>query len=451
MAWERNIGNIIEGRSGRIYRSGDIKIQVRTAMQAFEKKGIRGGDRLILPTANPVEFLTGLLALWNLGACAIPVPASLTRSELQSVLKHSRILLPAARGIGRRGQEPVGEEALVLYTSGTTAEPRGAVLTFSALAAKFSVLSRHVETGPWNRVLCLLPLHFGHGLITNVLWPWLSSKDVVIFTGKGLETVSRLGETIDRYEVNFFSSVPAVWRWIFHAGVPRPRKKTLKRAFCGSARLELPVWKSAQSWMNAPLTNVYGMTETASVIAGTEPGEPPEDGLVGRGWGCEFEIRNARDGTGEVWARTASAMQGYLGQPERTRAVFQNGWLRTGDAGYVDARGRLHLKSRLDDVINKAGQKIYPDEVEEVLKESGGVAEACVFGEPHAVFGQEVAAAVVLRRGGLPAVRRWCDHRLSPFKIPRKWYELKEMPTIRGGKISRRKVAEFCRRAEDGH
>jgi acyl-CoA synthetase (AMP-forming)/AMP-acid ligase II len=316
------------------------------------------------------------------------------------------------------------------------------------LAAKFEGLSRHVDPGGWRRVLCVLPVNFAHGLITNCLWPWLAGRDLVVLPSGNMEVLGRLGELVDQFEADFLSTVPSIWRWVLHSGVAAPARGTLKRVHCASAPLDGELWERARAWAGAPLANAYGITETASWIAGTE--ERPDDGLVGRPWGCDIEVRDTTDGAGTVWVRAASLMRGYLGRPDLTAAAVRDGWFRTGDMGYLDAEGRLHLKGRVDDVINKGGLKVFPDELESLLRGCPGVADVCVFAEPHAMFGEAVGAAVVLRGTDLAGVQAWCDERLSSFKVPTAWYELKEIPRNERGKVNRRKLSETCRGSTHG-
>ncbi|HRY30110.1 MAG TPA: class I adenylate-forming enzyme family protein [Elusimicrobiota bacterium] len=444
-----NLGPLIDGKTGEVHEGGALKSRIRRRAAELAVEGILGGDRVALAYGNSPELLIDLLALWERHACAIPLDPGLPASEVERVLQHAEarmLLSPGRTQRLRDSSRREAGEALILYTSGTTALPKGIVHTFEGLASKFRALTENIEAASWKTVLCLLPMHFGHGLICNCLWPWLASRGLVLFPSNDLEVFSRLGEAVDRYRADFFSTVPSIWRWVLHTGAAAPRMKTLKRVHCASAPLDEPLWEQANAWTaGAPVVNVYGTTETAGWIAGTAPGERPEDGSVGGGWGCEFQVREAREGVGEVWARTDALMKGYLGRPEMTAAVLRAGWYRTGDLGRLDDRGRLHLRGRLDDVINKAGLKIYPDDVEEVLKQCAGVADVCVFGEPHPLFGEEVAAAVVLKGDALSRVQSWCDGKLAGFKIPRKWYPLKEIPRNERGKVSRRRVLELCR------
>jgi acyl-CoA synthetase (AMP-forming)/AMP-acid ligase II len=448
----RQAGPIIDGKTGDVLDAAALRRRIDRRKDALAADGLRAGDRVALAHGNSPDFFVDLAALWALGASAVPVDPSQAAPERDGVLRHSgarRLLAPGRdeRLPGADGAAGESDEALVLYTSGTASRPKGVVHTFAGLAAKFAALSAVVDARAWNRVLCLLPTHFGHGLVCNSLWPWLTGRELAVFPSNDLGVLARLGETIDLHRADFFSTVPSIWRWILHTGVRPPEGGTLKRVHCASAPLEAPLWERAGAWAGgAPVVNVYGTTETAGWIAGTDAGERPEDGLVGRGWGCEFEARGARDGVGEIWARTDSLMRGYLGRPDLTSAVVRDGWYRTGDVGRVDADGRVRLKGRLDDMINTAGLKVHPDEVEEVLRGCDEVADVCVFGRPHPVLGEEVAAAVVLRGGDLPRVRAWCDGRLSPHKAPRQWFPLDRIPRNERGKVSRRQVAETCGR-----
>jgi acyl-CoA synthetase (AMP-forming)/AMP-acid ligase II len=443
-------GALIDGPTGAVCEGRALSERLLRRKEALSNLGVRATDRVAMTGGNSPDYLIDVLALWSLGACAIPVPPSATEVELSRVLEHSQAQMVISPAGDKRLKPSISREsgeALILYTSGTTSDPKGVVHTLEGLRTRFETTSRHLDSASWKRVLCMLPLHFGHGLICNGLWPWLGSKDLVLFPSNDLEALSRLGEHVDRYRVDFFSSVPSMWNWVLHTGAKPPRENTLKRVACASARLDRPLWEGARAWLGgAPLANVYGTTETASWIAGTDGLEPPDDGLVGKGWGCAFEARRTENGVGEIWAKTGALMKGYLGRPDLTAEVVRDGWFRTGDLGFIDARERLHLKGRIDDVINKSGMKVYPDEVEDVIKLCAGVADACVFAEAHPIFGEEVAAAVVAAPDALPRVRAWCEARLSPFKIPRSWHCVESLPRGERGKLSRRRVSELFKK-----
>ena len=177
-------------------------------------------------------------------------------------------------------------DALILFTSGTTGAPKGVVHTHRSLLARWAALQQRLGTRAFRHTLCALPTHFGHGLICNALYPWLTGQDLHVLPPFRSDVLIQLGAIVDSYDVTFLSSVPAMWRLILRASRP-PRSGSLERVFCGSAPLCTQLWTDIQGWAGTrDVWNVYGMTETASWMTGSSGAEvDPEDGLVGDPWG----------------------------------------------------------------------------------------------------------------------------------------------------------------------
>ena len=189
---------------------------------------------------------------------------------------------------------PADDDALILFTSGTTGQPKGVVHTHRSLRARWTALRRSLGLESFRRTLCLLPTHFGHGLICNCLFPWLSGQHLFIVPPFKPDLILGLGALLDEHEITFLSSVPTVWRLALKTSAP-PRSGRLERVFCGSAPLSSHLWSDIRRWTGArDVWNAYGITETGSWLAGTSLGSfTPEDGLVGEPWGGKIEIVRA--------------------------------------------------------------------------------------------------------------------------------------------------------------
>ena len=423
------------------------------------------------------EFFADLLAVWEIGACAVCVNPMLTLPELSAILDLTkpRVVISSAAGLrqgrietrvaslndeslisvddadGDRGSA-LDDPALILFTSGTTGAPKGVVHSFRSLLARLALNREHIPRAERQVTLCPLPTHFGHGLIGNSLTPLLDGGHIVLVTGD-LQTASALGELIDEYGVTFMSSVPTMWKIVAKVGA-RPRKNSLQRVHVGSAPLSGSVWSNIIEWGGTQnVVNMYGMTETANWIGGASAAEhAPEDGLVGRPWGGQFAVLGTAGdlrgrGSGEILVQSPSLMAGYYDQPGLSRDVLLGGWFRTGDLGEIDARGVLRLTGRAKHEINRAGLKVYPEEIEMLLERSDLVAEVCVFAIADDLSGETVGVALVPANPGmfkLQDLKSWCSERLVREKQPQKWFVVDQISKNERGKVNRTDVMRAC-------
>ena len=263
--------------------------------------GVEPDDRVFLHYGNTLEVFVDLLAIWSAGACAIPIDTRLTAFEVETLAMAARpklalwqddhghqiaactmaqgcrvepALKEAAAGAWEdhpaHGRFPIlDRDALILFTSGTTGQPKGVVHTHRSLRARWITLQQALGLNAYQRTLCLLPTHFGHGLICNCLFPWLYGNDLYVLPSFNAEILMRLGNILDAHDITFMSSVPAVWRIALKMAAP-PKKRSLRRVFCGSAPLSGVLWRDIAKWTGArDVWNSYGITETGSWVAGT--------------------------------------------------------------------------------------------------------------------------------------------------------------------------------------
>jgi acyl-CoA synthetase (AMP-forming)/AMP-acid ligase II len=359
-----------------------------------------------------------------------------------------------------RGDVHLDRDAIILFTSGTTGQPKGVVHTHRSLRARWMGLRQSIGLDGFDRTLCLLPTHFGHGLICNCLFPWLSGRELFIAPPFKPDLLADLGKVIDEHQISFLSSVPAVWRLALRLARP-PGRGSLRRVFIGSAPLTAQLWNGVREWAGTrQVLNAYGITETGSWLAGTTiPDFAPEDGLVGVPWGGiirvlrQSEPEAVRDPSseclpgesGHVWVQTPALMRGYLDRDDLTSKVVSAGWFLTGDIGVVDDRGILYLRGREREEINKGGMKVHPADVDSVVERFGGTMEVCCFGYPDRLLGEEVGIAVVLSDDNqLDDLVSWTRRHLAEHQVPHRWYLLREIPRTSRGKVNRASVAEQC-------
>jgi oxalate---CoA ligase len=426
---------------------------------------IRRGSIVAILHNGSAHFFADLFAVWRLGAAAACLDSTLTDEELRLIIEVAKpvALLVDRRSVADVASIPVIEldtaptpsfsapavaavpqdPALVLFTSGTTAEPKGVVLSFRALWARLSANIDAIGTVNLARTLVTLPTHFGHGLIGNALTPLMAGGDIVLHP-PGLFLSQNLSRVIDEHRITFMSSVPALWRAATR-GNP-PAGSTLARVHVGSSPLSAKLWSDIAHWTRAEVVNCYGLTETANWVAGASShSEGIADGLLGIPWGCTVAVLDGdgtirKSGEGELLVKSPAVMSGYLARPDLTKMGLSNGWLHTGDRGRVDDRGWIWFSGRMKDQINRAGFKIEPAEIDLLLERHPAVAEACVFGIPDPISGEAVVAAVRLAEGASaspPGLKSWCLQHLRREAVPERFYIVDAIQRTPVGKVSR--------------
>ncbi len=492
MYLDLRVGTLTEALSERHWDADTVVGQFLRRAAFYERAGLRRGDRVFICFGNNLEFFADLLALWHLGACVIPIDTRLTTFEMETLARAAAPrfalhlgttdsqLCTALESAGtasldsiEAGSGPLptqippnalalDQDALVLFTSGSTGNPKGVVHTHRSLRARWMGLRQSVGIERYRRTLCLLPTHFGHGLICNCLYPWLSGQDLVIAPAGSVDVAMRLGKLLDQHAITFMSSVPPVWRVALKTSRP-PTAGSLQRVFCGSAPLSAHLWKQIQEWSGTrEVCNAYGITETGSWVAGTTVGDfEPEDGLIGVPWGSVIRIMKSSTAalppglgdeygvgdSGFVWLNTPALMKGYLGRDDLTEQVVSHGWFMTGDIGTLDTRGWLYLRGRERDEINRGGTKIYPADIESVVERFAGATDVCCFALDDQLYGQILGIAVVLaepRDENLHGLHAWLKRHLATFQLPSRWYVLEAIPRTSRGKVNRASVAAAC-------
>jgi acyl-CoA synthetase (AMP-forming)/AMP-acid ligase II len=494
MFLDRTVGSLTDPLDGRNWGASEVLSLVRSRVERYAELGLKRSNRVFLHHGNTLEFFVDLLAIWELGGCVVPVDGRLTPFEVEVLAQAAKPRFSVWKGetdpnlaatlaaidvqilsqwdqkdlLKKPAHAPssagfsMDDDALVLFTSGTTGQPKGVVHTHRSLRARWMSLREKLGLDSYRRTLCLLPTHFGHGLICNCLFPWLSGEDLFVGAPFRPDLVMRLGTLIDQHEITFMSSVPSMWKLALKTTKP-PTSRTLKRVFCGSAPLSATVWKSVQEWTGtAEVFNAYGITETGSWLAGTTvPGFVPEDGLIGEAWGGVIRVLKGKSTeispafaelcqpgeSGYVWVNTPALMRGYLDRDDLTRAVVSQGWFVTGDIGYMDDRGCLYLRGREREEINKGGMKVYPGDIDAVIERFPETTDVCTFAFDEPLQGEDVGIAVVLRSTDDATLRRlyeWARLHLAKHQMPQRWYLVDEIPRTSRGKVNRVTVAQRC-------
>jgi malonyl-CoA/methylmalonyl-CoA synthetase len=431
--------------------------------------------------ARPTGAWTaGFLGIIEAGGIAVPLSPLHTDRELLYVLQDAEVEVllvdeahrERAEALGVRsltlgdlqgaGAAPApstaGDGALMLYTSGTTGKPKGAILTHANLEAQTRLLGEAWGMGEADRLLHALPLHHMHGVVIALL--------TVLQAGGSVELLPRfeaehVWEGMRRSTV--WMGVPTMYHKLLESfdQVPEETKvrwaeaaRGLRLATSGSAALPATLairWEEVAGVI--PLER-FGMTELGVALSNPLAG-PRKVGSVGRPLsgvevrvvseeGVEVEPGEA----GEIVVRGATVFAGYWRREEATREAFREGWFRTGDTATVDEEGYVRILGRTSvDILKSGGYKLSALEIEEVLREHPGVGEVAVVGLPDEAWGQRVVAVVVPRTGTTQPVteeevRTFCRERLAPYKVPRRVVLAEELPRNAMGKVVKQALVE---------
>jgi len=435
--------------------------------------GVRPGDRVALLAAPSATAIALLAAAGRVGACVAPLGTGLTAPELAAagieigprIVVHDGEHATVAGALGvptlrlealaasagdahapATGLDP-NAPAVAVLTSGTTGRPKAALLSCASMAASAGAWSAALpHAAGW--LLCLGLAHVaGLGVAWRAIGAGVPLNVVPAFDAEAVLDALRHGPA------SHVSLVPTQLARLLDAddaaGAARAATGDqahpgLRAVLLGGAPIPpaLVTRALAAGW---PVVPTYGLTEAGSGVTALATADAASrPGSAGRPLpGVHVRIADpAADGTGEIQVRTPAAFSGYLGRPEATAAAFDpDGWLRTGDAGRLDADGFLHVLDRRDDLLVSGGESVFPAEVEATIVEHPAIAEAGVVGRPDPTWGAVPVAAVVLRPG-TPAptsaeLRAFCLARLAPYKVPDAFFVVASLPRTASGKLRR--------------
>ncbi len=340
-----------------------------------------------------------------------------------------------------------GDVALLLHTSGTTSRPKLVPLTQANLLLSSRSVAEVLHLNPEDRCLSLMPLFHIHGLVAGLLASLVAGATVLCAPGfQATSFFSWLATS----GATWYTAVPTMHQTILararhNAATLGTHKLRLVRS--SSAPLHPSVWDQLETTFGVPVLNAYGMTEAAHQISSVRlPGGERYRNTVGTSTGLEIAIMTAEGAllrpneTGEVVLRGPQLTGGYLEPAGANETAFHGEWFRTGDQGFLNTEGLLTLTGRLKELINSGGEKISPYEVEDALLQHPGISQAVAFAAPHALLGEQVAAAVVLRPGFTVTDRdllQAAAKQLARAKLPRQILFVPEIPLGPTGKLQR--------------
>jgi long-chain acyl-CoA synthetase len=449
----------------------------------LKAKGVGSGDRVGLMLPNVPYFPAIYYGILRAGATVVPMNVLLKGREVSYYLGDSGTKVvfawhgfaeAAEEGAAQAGAECIlvapgefeqlvfshepdpdvadrapDDTAVILYTSGTTGQPKGAELTHSNLRSNTSAMIGFTDFDETDVLLGALPLFHSFGQTCTMNSAVCSGATVTMIPRfdpeKALEIIERDGVTV-------FQGVPTMYNALLHAE-RADATDTSKLRMCNSGGAAIPVEliRGFEDKFGCIILEGYGLSETSPVASFNHPDRERKAGSIGTPIeGVEMQVWDD-DGNplpqgevGEIVIRGHNVMKGYWERPEATeQAIDSDGWFRTGDMAKIDADGYFFIVDRKKDLIIRGGYNVYPREIEEVIYEHPAVQEAAVVGMPHEELGEEVGAAVVICKGESltpDELKAYLKEQVAAYKYPRKIWFVDELPKGPTGKILKREI-----------
>jgi len=462
----------------------------------LQADGIGPGSRVAILLPNIPHFAFAYYGALALGATVVPVHAllradeiafTLTDSQCSAIITAAPLLGEAAKGAEIAGVplysvldsdaditevaridhlamqvEPIGallprdpqDEAVILYTSGTTGKPKGAVLTHDNILWNVQVAAFDTVQLLHDDVLIgVLPLFHSFGQTVVLNGGFRVGATVVLMPR--FDGPAALQLMIDE-QVNVFAGVPTMYMALLGAAAESDQRPHLRLAVSGGAAIPVAVIEKVKDVFGVDIYEGYGLSETSPVATFNQAFYGRKAGSIGCPiWGVDVAIADAEiEGrielvppgeTGEIVIRGHNVFRGYLNQPEASAAVLVDGWFRTGDIGKVDEDGFFFIVDRKKDLIIRGGFNVYPREVEEIIAQHPSVAQVAVVGMPDDHYGEEIHAVVVCAAGqsvDSDELLIWCQERVGKHKYPRVVHIVESLPVGPSGKVLKRVIVE---------
>ncbi len=479
---------------------GELAGRVEAFAHHLRKLGVRRGDKVALLLPNKPSFTVAYFGILHAGATVVPISFLSVAREISYLLKDSEAVAlvawrayesqarqgfvdagsaqhlliadeskgplcivdgPPVDPLGRCEMAATGPEdsAVILYTSGTTGEPKGAELTHFNMYSNAQYSAERMlwtrtefrTLGPGNVTLAALPLFHSFGQTCN--------QNATIFAGGAITYLERFDpksalEIMARDRVTLFAGVPTMYFQLLNfADAEKYDLRSLKYCCSGGAAMPIDVMRSFDERYGVQILEGYGLSETSPVATFNVLWKPRKPGSIGEPiFGVEVKIFDTEDRevpvgeSGEVVIRGYNIMKGYYRRPEATQKAFASGWFHSGDIGRMDEDGYFYIVDRKKDMIIRGGFNVYPREVEEVLYTHPAVREAAVVGVPSPEYGEEVKAYVSLKvdpagqRTTTDDLLKFCKQNISASKYPRLYEILPDLPKGPTGKILRKNL-----------
>lgn len=482
---------IVFGQKKISYRALD-ELTDRVALNLIEK-GVKENDRVAIFLDNCPEFIISYFAILKCAAVIVPINYMFKIEEARFILQDSgacciitsRVYAAMAEELVVRVDNlkrvitanfnalPAREDtaeldkispdpsalAVILYTSGTTGHPKGAMLSHYNLISNAIDSASAIKAGPKDSVIAILPLFHSFAATVCMNLPLLVGAKIVLM--KSVRPFKRVIRAIRKQKVTIFVGVPSVYNILKDIKLPKILHTPLIKLFnpvrlciSGAAALPVETFQGFQKKLRLPLLEGYGLTEAAPVVTLNPYKGIRKPGSIGLPLSKNIELKIVADNgsvlgktqVGELLVKGPNVMQGYYKRPDATAETLKNNWLYTGDMAKFDQEGYVYIVGRKKEMVNVRGLNVYPREIEEVLYQNPKVKEAAVIGIPDTHKGEVPKAFVVLKEGQEPIAEHelilYLRDRLAPYKIPKNIEFRTFLPKNTTGKILKRILSE---------
>jgi acyl-CoA synthetase (AMP-forming)/AMP-acid ligase II len=482
---------LIAPETGAVLTYGGLARASQELARYLAAQGLRKGDKVALMLHNGYQTARLLIGVMYAGYVVAPLNLLSQAAQLEYVLDHSdtrlvftstelaprltealanmkrdiRVVVidPDATSVFDNITLPDAllhdiaedDEALLMYTSGTTGKPKGVLHTHRSVTAGGEFTSDAHRLSAADRVMCALPLYHINGQIVTTVAPIVHGGSVVM---PHRFSVSTYWETVARHQCTWINVVPTIIAYLLNAPEPRAAGLDISRVkFCRSASAPLPpeLHRAFEEKFGISIIETFGMTETnAPCFTNPYEHDRRKIGSPGPAFGNEAKIIEPATGAdlppgapGEIMVRGDNVMKCYYKDPETTAKTLEpDGWLHSGDLGYLDGDGFLFVTGRIKELIIKGGENIAPREIDEALLKHPAVLEAAAVGIPDVSYGQEIMACVVLKPGaecGTDELAAFSRRELGAYKAPKIIKFVTDLPKGPSGKVQRLKLLEL--------
>ncbi|MGQ0541945.1 MAG: class I adenylate-forming enzyme family protein [Blastocatellia bacterium] len=483
---------------GREWTYSEFDSAVNHTANMLISNGIGRGDVVSLLLPNSAEYVIAYFACWKIGAIAGPINSLLKQEEIEWVIgnSESKLILsePSAladghlRGLGNNipiitncppadagGSDQLDgadigadDDAVIIYTSGTTGKPKGCILTHGNLIANARQIVEWMNFGADDRLLTVMPLFHMNAVSVTTLSALYAGGSTVV---SPKFSASRFWDIIEKYQITSFGSVATMLSMLLQKNsesgiqnseinpkskIKNQKSESLRFAMCGSAPVPAEVLHKFEGTFGVLVIEGYGLSESTCRSTFNPPNEARRPGSCGKPIGNEIKIFDENDNElpygemGEIVLRGPNIFKGYFKNSAATEKAFASGWFHTGDIGYRDADFFFYIADRKSDMIIRGGENIYPREIDDLLYTHPAVAAAAVVGVPDDLYGEEVAAFIVLKDKQTTSKEEiidFCAQHLADYKCPNSVHFVEDIPKGPTGKLLKRELAKLFKEA----